>query len=127
MYDSDHLRKRPTRFQIRYHYGLYDEIALVLGKPVRHCNWIRFLRMSERYTANVNMVCTRLKGKPVYEAIKSITSHQELVVFYIPQGEGEDDDDATAANNDHDNGGDHLLPEIWTSVHRPNTETILEG
>lgn len=67
--------------------------------------------MSERYTANVNMVCTRLKGKPVYEAIKSITSHQELVVFYITQGDDDDD----------------LLPEIWPSLQRPNTETILEG
>lgn len=40
--------------QIRYRFGLYDEIATTNGQKVRHCNWVRFLRMSESYGPQVS-------------------------------------------------------------------------
>lgn len=56
------------------------------GRTVRHCNWIRFLRVSETYGPQVNVVCAKVKGEPIYEIVKPIPSHQELVVYYLPEG-----------------------------------------
>lgn len=102
--------------QIRYRYGLYDEVSISTGFRVRHCNWIRFLRVSDTYgpqvsariffccfgwmligdracanllvhlSAQVNIVCTKVKGEPLYEVVKPLAAHQELVVFYLPEG-----------------------------------------
>lgn len=33
----------------------------------------------------VNVVCTKVKGEPVYEIIRPIAAHQELVVYYLPE------------------------------------------
>uniref|UniRef100_A0A182Q7V8 C2H2-type domain-containing protein n=1 Tax=Anopheles farauti TaxID=69004 RepID=A0A182Q7V8_9DIPT len=71
---------------IRHRFGLYDEIISVNGRTVRHCNWIRFLRVSETYGPQVNVVCAKVKGEPIYEIVKPIPSHQELVVYYLPEG-----------------------------------------
>ncbi|XP_055710751.1 zinc finger protein 771-like [Phlebotomus papatasi] len=70
---------------IRHRFGLYDEISATNGKRVRHCNWIRFLRVSETYGSMVNIVCTKVKGEPIYEIVKPIPAHQELVVYYLPE------------------------------------------
>ncbi|XP_018801957.1 PREDICTED: zinc finger protein 225-like [Bactrocera latifrons] len=70
---------------IRHRFGLYDEISDAFHKPVRSCNWIRFLRVSNVCDTNVNMICTKVKGEPIYEAIKPIAAHHELVVFYLPE------------------------------------------
>ncbi|XP_061511659.1 zinc finger protein 235 [Anopheles gambiae] len=71
---------------IRHRFGLYDEITSINGRTVRHCNWIRFLRVSETYGPQVNVVCAKVKGEPIYEIVKPIPSHQELVVYYLPEG-----------------------------------------
>lgn len=42
--------------QIRYRFGLYDEVTVINGCRVRHCNWIRFLRVSETYGPQVNIL-----------------------------------------------------------------------
>lgn len=39
--------------QIRHRFGLYDEISISNGYRVRHCNWIRFLRVSKTYGPQV--------------------------------------------------------------------------
>lgn len=33
----------------------------------------------------VNLVCTKVKGEPVYEAVKPVSAHTELVVYYLPE------------------------------------------
>lgn len=33
----------------------------------------------------VNVVCTKIKGEPIYEVIRPIGAHQELVTFYLPE------------------------------------------
>lgn len=38
-------------------------------------------------TKQVNVVCTIVNGKPVYEIIRPIAAHQELVVYYLPDQE----------------------------------------
>ncbi|XP_041787580.1 uncharacterized protein LOC121602889, partial [Anopheles merus] len=70
---------------IRHRFGLYDEITSINGRTVRHCNWIRFLRVSETYGPQVNVVCAKVKGEPIYEIVKPIPSHQELVVTTCPR------------------------------------------
>lgn len=40
--------------QIRHRFGLYDEISISNGFRVRHCNWIRFLRVSKTYGPQVH-------------------------------------------------------------------------
>lgn len=54
--------------QIRYRFGLYDEISISNGFRVRHCNWIRFLRVSETYGPQV---CFHLHFFIVFFYIKS--------------------------------------------------------
>ena len=44
-----------SQLQIRHRFGLYDEIAYTNGKKVRHCNWIRFLRVSESFGPQVSL------------------------------------------------------------------------
>lgn len=39
--------------QVRHRFGLYDEISISNGFRVRHCNWIRFLRVSKTYGPQV--------------------------------------------------------------------------
>ena len=50
--------------QVRCSNGSYDEVTEVHGLKVRHCNWVRFLRSSPLFTAEVNVVCSKVKGKP---------------------------------------------------------------
>ena len=33
----------------------------------------------------VNVVCTKIKGEPIYEVVKAIPIHQELIVYYLPE------------------------------------------
>ncbi|XP_070506388.1 uncharacterized protein [Chironomus tepperi] len=70
---------------IRHRYGLYDEITYTTGRSVRNCNWIRFLRTADVYGPQVNIVCTKINGEVIYEVVKPIPMHQELVAFYLPE------------------------------------------
>ncbi|CAG9129000.1 unnamed protein product [Plutella xylostella] len=71
--------------RVRHRFGLFDEVCASGGVQVRHCNWVRFLRVSENYGPQVNLVCTMVKGEPVYEAVKPVSAHTELVVYYLPE------------------------------------------
>lgn len=42
--------------QIRYRFGCFDEIITTHGKKMRHCNWIRFLRVSETFGPQVGFI-----------------------------------------------------------------------
>ncbi|CAO1382582.1 unnamed protein product [Diamesa tonsa] len=70
---------------IRHRFGLYDEITFTNGRKIRNCNWIRFLRVSQNYGPQVNMVCTKVKGEPIYEVVRPIPINQELIVYYLPE------------------------------------------
>ncbi|KAL7031401.1 hypothetical protein ACKWTF_006998 [Chironomus riparius] len=70
---------------IRHRFGLYDEITFSDGRKMRHCNWIRFLKVHDSYGPQVNMVCTKVKGEPIYEIVKPIPMHQEIIVYYLPE------------------------------------------
>ncbi|KAG5683405.1 hypothetical protein PVAND_012689 [Polypedilum vanderplanki] len=75
----------PFQGTIRHRFGLYDEITFVNGRRTRHCNWIRFLKVVESYGPQVNMVCTKVKGEPIYEIVKPIPMHHEIIVYYLPE------------------------------------------
>ncbi|XP_043231949.1 zinc finger protein 287-like [Amphibalanus amphitrite] len=70
---------------IRHRFGCYDEIAEVQGRRVRHCNWVRFIRHTSVCTPDVNLVGSRFRGEPIYEVIRPIAAHSEIVVFYLPE------------------------------------------
>lgn len=31
------------------------------------------------------MVCTKVKGEPIYEIVKPIPMHHEIIVYYLPE------------------------------------------
>lgn len=54
-------------------------------RRVRHCNWIRFLKIASKYSDDVNIIGTKIKGEPIYETVKTIPANSELVVYYLPE------------------------------------------
>lgn len=73
-------------FDVRHRFGLYDEISEVVGRKIRQCNWIRFLRYSLVYNDSVNLIGTKgPTGEPIFELIKDIDPKTELVCFFVPE------------------------------------------
>ncbi|GFU98039.1 zinc finger protein 227 [Trichonephila clavipes] len=75
---------------VRHRFGCYDEIQKVDHRRVRHCNWIRFLKNSPTLTNEVNLLGSLVKGEPVFEAIRTIPSNTELVVYLENSGDADD-------------------------------------
>ena len=55
-------------------------------------------------------MCTKIKGEPIYEIVRSVGSHEELVVFYLLE-RIEDD----------------ILTRIQNTIYRQTMDSILEG
>ncbi|KAJ8913601.1 hypothetical protein NQ315_013423 [Exocentrus adspersus] len=72
-------------FQVRHRFGCYDEISSSSSRKVRHCNWVRFVRVANAFNPAVNFVATKVRGEPVYEAVKPIPPDTELLVYYLPE------------------------------------------
>ena len=70
---------------VRHRFGCFDEITESNRRKVRHCNWVRFLRTVSSYTPEVNLIGTKVKGEPIYEVVKPIPAHTELVAFFLPE------------------------------------------
>ncbi|KAJ1526698.1 hypothetical protein ONE63_008278 [Megalurothrips usitatus] len=70
---------------VRHRFGCYDEITETNRRKVRHCNWVRFLRTVPAYTPEVNLIGTKVKGEPVYEVVRPVSAHTELVAFLLPE------------------------------------------
>lgn len=49
--------------QIRHRFGLFDEVCTSGGIQVRHCNWVRFLRVSDNYGPQVSTLLSLAKKK----------------------------------------------------------------
>ncbi|CAH1401870.1 unnamed protein product [Nezara viridula] len=56
---AEDIRPQPA---IRHRFGCYDEITEVDRRRVRHCNWVRFLRVVPAYTDQVNLIGTKIKA-----------------------------------------------------------------
>jgi len=41
--------------------------------------------VAEVYGPQVNVVCSKINGEVIYEVVKPIPMHHELVVFYLPE------------------------------------------
>ncbi|CAL1269325.1 unnamed protein product [Larinioides sclopetarius] len=74
---------------VRHRFGCYDEIQKIDCRRVRHCNWIRFLKSSPSLNNEVNLLGSLVKGEPVFEAIRTIPSNTELVVYLENSGEAD--------------------------------------
>jgi hypothetical protein len=46
---------------------------------------VKFLRVAEAYGPQVNVVCTKIGGEVIYEVVKPIPLHHELIVYYLPE------------------------------------------
>ncbi|XP_076325077.1 uncharacterized protein LOC143233077 isoform X2 [Tachypleus tridentatus] len=67
---------------VRHQFGCYDEVQDTDDRRVRHCNWVRFLRVSSTFCPEVNLIGSLVKGEPVYEIIRNVAPNTELVVYY---------------------------------------------
>ena len=93
---------RLPEWDLRHRFGLHDEIREDVSsssgadgrprRPVRHCNWVRFLRTSLVMTPEVNLVGMKNANggptgvvEPVFEAIRSLEAGTELVAFLVPE------------------------------------------
>lgn len=97
-------------FQIRHRFGCYDEVSSNNGHKVRHCNWVRFVRVATAFNPSVNFVATKVRGEPVYEAVKPIAPDTELLVYYLPERPEE-----------------LFFVRMRASLYRQTMDSILEG
>lgn len=56
------------------------------------------------------MVCTNVEGEAIYEIVKPIPAHQELVVYYLPERPEE-----------------IFFVRMRTTLYRQTMDSILEG
>lgn len=56
------------------------------------------------------MVCTKVKGEPIYEVVKPIPMHQEIIVFYLPERPEE-----------------LFFSRMRNTIYRQTMDSILEG
>lgn len=61
-------------------------------------------------TQQVNVVCTKIKGEPIYEIVRNVPAHEELVVFYLLE-----------------RIEDEILTRIQNTIYRQTMDSILEG
>lgn len=66
--------------------------------------------MSPSYTPSVNLVATKVRGEPVYEAVKPIAPDTELLVYYLPERPEE-----------------LFFVRMRASLYRQTMDSILEG
>ncbi|XP_077485287.1 uncharacterized protein LOC144095411 [Amblyomma americanum] len=81
---------------VRHSLGCYDEIREVEHRQVRHCNWVRFVRLARRISARVNLVASRVptsssRQAPVlYRVMRPVQPNTELVAFFNDKAEEEE-------------------------------------
>lgn len=56
------------------------------------------------------MVCTKVKGEPIYEVVKPIPMHQEIIVYYLPERPEE-----------------LFFSRMRNTIYRQTMDSILEG
>lgn len=56
------------------------------------------------------MVCTKVKGEPIYEVVRPIPINQELIVYYLPERPEE-----------------LFFARMRTTLYRQTMDSILEG
>lgn len=61
----------------------FDPTLLIVSSAM--CNWVRFLKVADTYGPQVNVVCTKINGEVIYEVVKPIPMHHELIVYYLPE------------------------------------------
>lgn len=79
---------------------------------MRHCNWVRFLRVAGSFSPAVNLVATKVRGEPVYETVKPIPPNTELLVYYLYLPERPEE---------------LFFVRMRTSLYRQTMDSILEG
>lgn len=55
-------------------------------------------------------MCTKIKGEPIYEIVRHVPAHEELVVFYLLE-----------------RIEDEILTRIQNTIYRQTMDSILEG
>lgn len=73
-----------NQFDLKHRFGVHDEIKQDNGRLVRHCNWIRFLKISLVMGPDVNLLGKRNEaGEPTFEIIQSLEPGTELVAHLL--------------------------------------------
>lgn len=71
---------------------------------------MRFVRVATAFGPSVNFVATKVRGEPVYEAVKPIPPDTELLVYYLPERPEE-----------------LFFVRMRASLYRQTMDSILEG
>ena len=61
-------------------FGCTDAIIEIDDREVRHCNWVRFLRVAQN-PDDVNIIGSRVQGQFVFQVIKTIPPNGELKAY----------------------------------------------
>jgi hypothetical protein len=96
-------------FQIRHRFGCYDEIS-EMDRGGCATATVRFVRVANSFNPAVNFVATKVRGEPVYEAVKPISPDTELLVYYLPERPEE-----------------LFFVRMRASLYRQTMDSILEG
>ncbi|KAH7951277.1 hypothetical protein HPB52_007238 [Rhipicephalus sanguineus] len=69
---------------VRHSLGCYDEIREVEERQVRHCNWVRFVRIAKR----LSRTSPQQRQAPVlYRVLRPVQPNTELVAFFNDSAE----------------------------------------
>ncbi|XP_076373869.1 PR domain zinc finger protein 5-like isoform X2 [Tachypleus tridentatus] len=67
---------------VRHNFGCFDDVQQIDARRVRHCNWVRFLRISPTFCPEVNLIGSLVEGEPIYEVIRNVAANTELIAYY---------------------------------------------
>lgn len=88
--------------QVRHSLGCYDEIREVENRQVRHCNWVRFVRLARRLSSRVNLVASPAsrsgpQAPVLYRVLRAVQPNTELVAFFSDRARKEEGEEEDAA------------------------------
>ncbi|KAL5020339.1 hypothetical protein ScPMuIL_003231 [Solemya velum] len=66
---------------VRYKYGCWDTVHEVDGHSVRHCNWVRFMKSSNK-AADANVIAIIINSRPIFHTVRQLKPNEEIVVFF---------------------------------------------
>ncbi|XP_077563611.1 uncharacterized protein LOC144179216 [Haemaphysalis longicornis] len=87
---------------VRHSLGCYDEIREVENRQVRHCNWVRFVRLARRLSSRVNLVASPAsrsgpQAPVLYRVLRAVQPNTELVAFFSDRARKEEGEEEDAA------------------------------
>ncbi|KAH9383131.1 hypothetical protein HPB48_023866 [Haemaphysalis longicornis] len=102
---------------VRHSLGCYDEIREVENRQVRHCNWVRFVRLARRLSSRVNLVASPAsrsgpQAPVLYRVLRAVQPNTELVAFFSDRARKEEGGGGRCRHGDLDAQDTHRAPPV---------------